>query len=206
MTGHAAAPLLQFTSPSKAHRMLVGKGSWKVMGFSALFILLGAVAVTAGSITALPGLPFFILFERMFVAALGGAAVWALARALGEKFAILPGIQAAFMSMTVWVLGYAALVWVSRAAGIPPGFSWSPAELAWWLPVNPAGVFFFIVLLSLDIPSVVTVFIWGKGLSAVWGTDQSFCMRLVWAVYLFAVLLQAVPVLMNQGGSEVLGP
>lgn len=200
-----AAPLLQFYRPAKAHRTLVGNGSWKVMGFSALFILLGGFAATAGSLAAFPELPFFILLERMFMAALGGAAVWALARALGEKFSVMPGIKSAFMSMTVWVLGFAALVWVSRIAGIPPDFSWSPAEFAWRLPANPAGMFFFIVLLNLDIPSVVTVFIWGRGLSAVWGTDPSFGMRLAWAVYLFAVLLQAVPVLFNPGGSEVLG-
>ncbi len=205
MTGNAMAPLLQLHRPAEAHRMLVEKGSWKVMGFSAMFILLGGAVATAGSLTSLPGLPFFILFERVFVAALGGAAAWALARAMGEKYAVLPGIQSAFMSMTIWVLGFAALVWVSRIAGIPPGFSWSPAEFAWRLPANPAGMFFFIVLLNLDIPSVVTVFIWGRGLSAVWGTDPSLGMRLAWAVYLFAVLLQAVPVLFNPGGSEVLG-
>ncbi|MFO7627336.1 MAG: hypothetical protein R6V62_08775 [Candidatus Fermentibacteraceae bacterium] len=199
------APLLQFHHPAKAHLMLAGNGSWTITGFSAMFILFGGFAATAGSPASLPALPLFILFERMFMAALGGTAAWALARALGEKFSILPCIQSTFMSMTVWVLGFAALVWISRVAGIPPGFSWSLAELAWRLPVNPAEAFFFIVLLNLDIPSVVTVFIWGRGLSAVWGTDPSLGMRLVWAVYLFAVLLQAVPVLLNQGGSEVLG-
>lgn len=206
MTGVSMAPLIQFLHPGKAHRMLLGNGSWKAMALSALSILAGSAALVAGTLSSLPLLPFFILLERTIVAALGGVAAWALARALGEKFAILPGIQATFMSMTVWVAGFAALAWVSRAAGMPSGFSWSPAEFAWRLPVNPAGVFFFIVLLNLDIPSVCTVFIWGKGLSAVWGTDTSFGMRLAWAVYLFAVLLQAVPVLMNHGGSEVLGP
>ncbi len=205
MIRQALAPLVQFHSPAKAHRMLKEEGSWKIMGFSAVFILLGGTAATAGSLASLPGLPLFILLERMFVAALGGAAAWALARALGERFSILPGIQSAFMSMAVWVLGFAALLWVSRIAGIPPDFSWSPAELVWRPPANPAELFLFIVLLNLDVPSVVTVFIWGRGLSAVWGADPSLGMRLAWAVYLFAVLLQAVPVLMNQGGSEVLG-
>lgn len=205
MSNCAMAPLLQFRNPAKAHRMLVESGSWKIMVSSAIFILFGGFAATAGSPASLPELPLFILFERMFMALLGGAAAWAVARALGERFAILPGIQATFMSMTVWVLGFAALVWVSRIAGIPPGFSWSPAEIAWRLPASPAGVFLFIVLLNLDIPSLVTVFIWGRGLAAVWGTDPSLGMRLAWAVYLFAVLLQALPVLLNQGGSEVLG-
>lgn len=206
MIRHAVAPLLQFVHPAKAHLLLLGRGSWKVMVFCALLILAGSAAVAAGTLSSLPGLPFFVLLERAFVASLGGAAVWALARAQGERHGVLPAIQSAFMSMTAWVLCLAALVWVSRIAGFPPGFSWSTADLAPGLPSSPLGAFIFIVLLSLDIPSVATVFIWGRGLSAVWGTDRSFGIRLVWAVFLLAVLLQAAPVLVNQAGSEVLCP
>lgn len=206
MIRHALVPLVQFIHPAKAHLLLLGKGSWRVLLFSAILMLAGGAAAAAGTLSSLPWLPLFVLLERTVVAALGGAAAWALARALGERFSVFAAIQSAFVSMAAWVLGLAALVWVARIAGMPPGFSWSPAELAKGLPASPAGIFIFIVLLNLDIPSVATVFIWGKGLSAVWGTEPSFGIRLAWAVFLFAVLLQAVPVLANQGGTEVLGP
>ncbi len=197
------APITQFVRPVHAHRYLVGEGRLQALVSSALLILLGGFAAGVQYSILSWEVPVFMLVERMLLAALGGAAVWGIARALGEKARLLPAMYSAFMSMTVWVLCVALLMWVQRPAGLPPGFTWSLGELAAWLPGSQAGAFVFIVLLNLDIPSIATVFIFGRGLSAVWGAGPSFGIRLAWAVYLFAVLLQAVPVVLSPEVGEV---
>ncbi len=52
----------------------------------------------------------------------------------------------------------------------------------------------FSFLADLDIPSITAIFILGKGLSAVWKTGPSTGARLVWTVYLCAIILRAVTV------------
>lgn len=204
MTGGATAPLVQFRYPGKAHRSLLQGGAAAAMGVTALLILAGGAAAGAMSSLTAWELPFFILLERTVLAFLGGLAVWGLARAMGERVSLIPGLQSAFMAMAVWVLGVAALMALSLVLGVSPGFTWSLGELAGLLPSSRTGVFLFLVMVNLDLPSAAAVFVWGRGLSGVWETKPSFGMRMVWAVYLFAVILQAVPVLLTTDGGEVI--
>jgi hypothetical protein len=203
MKHSAGAPVLQFARPSEAHRMLVTVSPVGAMAVTAMIITAGGLL--AGAMTSLLSweLPVFILFERALLASLGGAAAWGLARASGSRVPLVPGMQSAFMSMTVWVLGVSVLMLLSRAFGISSGFSWSAGELAGPLAGTRAGLFLLLVLVNLDIVSIATVFVWGKGLSSVWGTSPSFGIRMAWAVYLFAVVLQAVPILFHIEAGKV---
>jgi hypothetical protein len=194
MTTPLTAPLVQFVRPREAYLALAGKGAWAAVGGASALILVAGFSALAGTPFFSWLLPASILVERALLSAVGGAALWGLCMAVGERRPLIPAMMAVFMAMSAWAAMTVFLWLVSGMAGLPAWFNWSPAPLVWLLPPGRTALFMFSFLADLDIPSIAAIFILGNGLSAVWSIGRSTGARLVWAVYLCAIILRAVTV------------
>lgn len=196
ITGFAAV-LIQFPFPEKAYRLLCGEEQGRaIMGTAALILFIGFIPfiLMNGISQAETGIPLLIAAERVILSAAAGLAVFALAYALGEKKPLWPAITSSFLSMGAFMAVIAVLTLISYIFSLPGQFSWSPAEFLTSLPATRLSVFLVLFAARLDLASLVTVYLWGRGLSTVWDTDRNTGQRLVWTVYLFGILLLTLPV------------
>jgi hypothetical protein len=200
-----AAALVQFLRPEGAYRTLVTGSQSAAIGGAALlitaigflpFLFLGGMGPGDGQI------PFLILLERGILAGAGGLAAYALAYALGERKPLWPAVSSCFLSMGAFMILVGVLTFISYMISLPPGFTWSPAELLGGVSATRLGVFLFLFSARLDLASLTTVYLWGRGLSVVWNTDRSTGQRMAWAVYLFGILLVTLPVFIAEPGVE----
>ena len=201
----AAAVLNQFLRPGDAYRTLAAGGQGAAIAGAAFvitaigflpFLFLGGMGPGDGQI------PFLILLERGILAGAGGLAVYALMYALGDRKPLWPAVSSCFLSMGAFMILVGALTFISYILSLPPGFTWSPAELFEGVSATRMGVFLFLFSARLDLASLTTVYLWGRGLSVVWNTDRSTGQRMAWAVYLFGILLVTLPVFIAEPGVE----
>ncbi len=136
------------------------------------------------------------------ISAAGGLAVYAVSHATGDRKPLWSAVTSCFLSMGAFMMLIALIALISHLLSIPPDFTWSPAELLMGLPLSRTSVFLLVFSSRLDIASLVTVYLWGRGLSTLWNIDRASGQRLVWAVYLFGILLLALPVFTAAPGTE----
>jgi hypothetical protein len=97
------------------------------------------------------------------------------------------------MSMGALMILLVLLSGLSYLLSLPLGFSWSFAEL-FAEPESRLSVFAYIFFSRLGVASLITVYLWGRGLSTVWDLERGPGQRMAWAVYLFGILLLSLPV------------
>lgn len=197
--------LIQFRFPERAYGSLIGEGQGAAIAGSALLILLvGFIpfAFMEGVSAAEAQIPFLIVLERILLSAAAGVAVYALAYALGNRKPLWPAVSSSFLSMGAFMVLVALLTWFSHVLSLPLQFTWSPAEFLFDLPETRLSIFLLLFTARLDLASLVTVYLWGRGLSAVWKTDSGTGQRMAWTVYLFGILLLTLPVFIAAPGGE----
>jgi len=199
------AVFIQFYSPDTAYEMVTGiHQNRSLAGAAALILIVGfsPFLLSGGSFSFDLMIPVLVLVERVILASAAGLAVYILSFAIGGRKPLWPAVTTSFLSMGAFMLLVAFLAFLSYLFSLPPGFSWSPAEGMLNLPVTRLSVFVVVFSSRLDIASLVTVYLWGRGLSTGWGESTDFGQRLAWTVYLFGVLLLTLPVFIAPPGGE----
>jgi len=200
-----ASVLIQFRFPERAYRSLAGEGqSMAIAGSVSLILLVGFIPFAfMGSMSAAEAeIPFLILLERILLSAAAGVAVYALAYALGNRKPLWPAVSSSFMSMGAFMVSVGVLTLFSHLLSLPLQFTWSPAEFLFNLPETRLSIFLLLFTARLDLASLVTVYLWGRGLSTVWKVDSSTGQRMAWTIYLFGILLLTLPVFIAAPGGE----
>ena len=200
-----ASVLIQFRYPERAYGSLTGEAQGSALAGTGFVILLVGFIPFAfmGSISAAEAeIPFLILLERVLLSAAAGVAVYALAYALGNRKPLWPAVSSSFMSMGAFMVSVAVLTLFSHLFSLPVQFTWSPAEFLFNLPETRLSIFLLLFAARLDLASIATVYLWGRGLSAVWKTDSGAGQRMAWTVYLFGILLLTLPVFIAAPGGE----
>jgi len=147
-------------------------------------------------------IPFIGLAERLFYAFIGGLATLGAAYASGYKGNLWAHLKSSSLSQGAYVIAALFFATISMVLSAPPGFTWSAASLFNTSLVNPSRlyVFVYIFLSHLDLPSVISVTLWGLGLSALLERPSSFGLRMTWFVYICGILLISMPVLAAASG------
>jgi len=200
-----AAVFLQFIYPSAAYGYLCGKDQMKALAGAAVLILfIGSTPFLfqGGFTESEMMIPVWILIERAILASAAGLAVYALSFAVCGKNPLWPAVASSFLSMGGFMLMIAVLTGLSHVLSLPSGFTWSPAEAMMSMPVTRLSVFIILFASRLDFASLVTVYLWGRGLSVAWGESGSLGQRFAWTVYLFGILVLTLPVFIAPPGAE----
>lgn len=199
------AVFLQFTAPVRAYGALRGEDQGRALAAAAaVIVLIGFIPLLLQGDISGAGVmvPFLIVLERIMISSAAGLAVYALSFATGEKKPLWAAVTSCFLAMGAFMIMVALIALVSHLLAVPQEFTWSPAELLMGLPLSRLSVFLLVFASRLDIASLVTVYLWGRGLSTVWNIDRGAGQRMVWAVYLFGILLLALPVFTAAPGTE----
>jgi len=199
------AVFIQFYSPETAFAMVTGNNQNRALTGAAALILLVGVSpflLSENGVGFDLMVPVLVLIERVILASAAGLAVYILSFAIGGRKPLWPAVTTSFLSMGAFMLLVAVMAFLSYLLSLPPGFSWSPAEAMLNFPVTRLSVFAVVFSSRLDIASLVTVYLWGRGLSTGWDESTNFGQRLAWTVYLFGVLLLTLPVFIAPPGGE----
>ncbi len=147
-------------------------------------------------------IPFIGLAERIFYAVAGGLATFGAAYAAGMKGEFPAHMKSAALSQGAYIITALTLALISLALSLPSGFSWSAAAFFDTTVLNPSRLYVFVFLFAshLDLPSIVSVSLWGAGLSALLGRSVSFGLRMTWFVFVCGLLLISMPVLLQGAG------
>ena len=202
---HFASVLFQFFSPKRAYDSLMGEGQGAALaGSASLILIVGFVPfLFTGSISGINvEIPLLIALERVLLSAAAGVAVYTLSYALGNRKPLWPAMSSCFLSMGAFMIMIALLTLMSHLLSLPLQFTWSPAEFLFDLPGSRLSLFLILFAAKLDLASLATIFLWGKGLSEVWNVDSGTGQRLAWTVYLFGILLLTLPVFIAAPGGE----
>lgn len=201
----AAAVLIQFRSPERAYGYLTGGGqSAAIAGALGLIFLVGFIPFLFQGLASTAGIEvaFLILLERIILSVAAGVSVYILSYALGERKPLWPAVSSSLLSMGAFMVSIALLTLLSHLLSLSLQFTWSPAEILFGLPRTRLTVFILLFTARLDLASIVTVYLWGRGLSTVWKVDLSIGQRMVWTVYLFGILLITLSVFIAAPGVE----
>jgi hypothetical protein len=147
-------------------------------------------------------IPFIGLLERIFYAVAGGLATFGAAYAAGAKGGFLSHMKCSALSQGAYIMIALTLALFSLVLSLPAGFSWSAAAFFDTSIMNPSRLYVFAFLFAshFDLPSVISVSLWGAGLSALLGSSVSFGLRMTWFVFICALLLISMPVLLQGAG------
>ena len=200
------AVFIQFIDPATAYGYATGKDQNKALtGAAAVILFIGFTPFILQGMTPLESdlmVPVWILIERLILAAAAGLAVYILSFAIGGRNPLWPAISSSFLSMGAFMLLVALLSSLAYLFSLPVGFSWSPAEGMMGLPMSRLSVFLVLFAARLDLASLATVYLWGRGLSVGWNKDTVFGQRLAWTIYLFGILLLTLPVFIAPEGAQ----
>ncbi|MCK5133828.1 MAG: hypothetical protein KAR40_16965 [Candidatus Sabulitectum sp.] len=200
------AVFIQFIDPATAYGYVIGKDQNKALAGAAaviLFIGFTPFILQGGGFTESNLMvPTWILIERIILASAAGLAVYILSFAMGGKKPLWPAVTSSFLSMGAFMVLVAFLAFLAYLFSFPGGFSWSFAEGMMGLPATRLSVFLVLFAARLDLASLATVYLWGRGLSVGWNETTSFGQRLAWTIYLFGILLLTLPVFIAPDGAE----
>ena len=162
-----------------------------------------ADSVIAGEIYEMRGmmesLPLARLIERGLMAVIGALAAFGIVFAIEARKVGRIGdfITSAMLSQAAYMLTGVLLVVIITLLKIPPTVRLNLAALVPVDTLSPSRihVFLFRFLSSIDLPSIVAILLWGKGLSTVIGRRYSWGIRLCFSVYIIGVMLISLPVM-----------
>ncbi len=199
------AVFIQFVNPKLAYGYATGNEQNKaLMGTVFVILFIGFIPFILQGIKPSESdmiIPVMILIERVILASAAGLGVFILSFALGGKKPLWPAITSSFLSMGAFMIVVTLLVFITSLFRLSPDFSWSLAEFM-GLPSSRFSVFLYLFFARLDLASLVSVYLWGCGLSVGWKETSSFGQRLAWTIYLFGILLITLPVFIAPTGAE----
>ena len=196
----------QFINPAAAYRNVTGENqNSAIIGAAVSILFIAFIPFLFQELSPTRSdfmLPVLVLIERVILASAAGLAAYILSFALGGKKPLLPAIASSFLSMGAFLIVIAILALLGLVFSLPGGFTFSPAEFMMNLPMSKISVFSILFASRLEPASLITVYLWGRGLSVGWGETVSYGQRLAWAVYLFGILLLTLPVFIAPSGAE----
>ena len=167
-----------------------------------------ADSVIAGEIDDMHGmidsLPVTRIVERSIMVLLAGLAALGIAYAVDGKKPEKPLVffTSAGLSQGAYMITLTLIMLIAYLLNIPDSVR---LDLGVFIPtdtLNPSQlhIFIFRFLSSFDIPSVMTLILWGTGLASLRGRPAGSGIRLCFSVYLAGVLLTSLPVMFTSAG------
>jgi hypothetical protein len=152
---------------------------------------------------ALAAEPWARLAERVFILVIAGLAVWGVEKATGGRLDPMAAMASAGLAQAAFVMTAAVVTLAESLTGAPDGLLANPllaaagygggaprlVELGW------------LVLGNLNVPSLVSLLLWGLGLSSMLGRPAGWGIRTVGLVYLAGIALTTFPALMAPRGA-----
>ncbi len=144
-------------------------------------------------------LPMAMLVERSIIALLAALAGFGIVFAVeGSKVGrITDYITSSMLSQSAYMLTGVLLIVLISLFKVPPSVR---LNLSAFVPVdvvNPSRIHVFIYrfLESVDIPSIIALVLWGRGLAAILQRSRSWGIRLCFSIYIIGILLISLPVM-----------
>lgn len=144
-------------------------------------------------------LPLARVVERGILAIIAGLAAFGIAYAVeGRKVGrMVDYASSALLAQGAYMLIGTVLVLIVVQFRVSPSVRLNLGALVPTGTLDPSRlhVFLFRFLSSIDLPSVVSIFLWGTGLAALNGRAAGWGIRLCTSVFLAGVLLISLPVM-----------
>jgi len=144
-------------------------------------------------------LPMARLVERGVIALIAALAAFGIVYAVeGRKVGtMLDYFTSSVMCQGAYMLTGVILIALVTLLNIPPSMR---LNLSFFVPADVAApsrihVFIYRFTESIDIPSLVSLFLWGSGIAAMVGRQRSWGLRLSFSVYILGILLISLPVM-----------
>jgi len=144
-------------------------------------------------------LPMARLVERSIIALLAALAAFGTVYAVeGSKIGrVTDYLTSSMLSQSAYMLTGVFLIVLVSLLNIPSSVR---LNLSIFVPVDvlqPSRihVFMYRFLESVDIPSVVAMILWGRGLAAMLHRSRSWGIRLSFSIYIIGILLVSLPVM-----------
>lgn len=165
-------------------------------------------SVIAGEIDEMHGmidsLPLTRIFERSIMVLLAGLAALGIAYAVDGEKPEKPAVffTSAGLSQGAYMITLTLLMVIAYLLKIPDSVRFDLGAFVSTDTVSPSQmhIFIFRFLSSFDIPSVVTLVLWGIGLASMRNRTPGSGIRLCFSVYLVGVLLTSLPVMFAPAG------
>ncbi len=148
-----------------------------------------------GGMLALPGT---MVLERLVMAVLAASSAFAIYRAFGARDGYAPHLWAAVLSQAGFTLVWGALAALETV--LPAAAPLARPELLLGDPGTSPGrafAFVWLVLSGCNPPAIVTVLLWGAGISAVTGRSRSNGLSTASGIYLVSLVLFSTPVFLG---------
>ncbi|MCD4774602.1 MAG: hypothetical protein K8S15_00960 [Candidatus Aegiribacteria sp.] len=144
-------------------------------------------------------LPMARLVERGIIALLAALAAFGTVYAVENKKVgkVTDFLTSSMLSQSAYMLTGVLLILFVSLLDIPPSVR---LNLSCFVPVDVVDpsrihVFIYRFLESVDIPSIIAMFLWGRGLAAMLRRSRSWGIRLSFSMYTIGILLISLPVM-----------
>jgi len=148
-------------------------------------------------------IPMAMLVERGIIALLAALAGFGAVYAVeGKKVGrITDYMTSSILSQSAYMLTGAFLMLLVTLIDIPPSVR---LNLSAFVPVDTVDptrvhVFLFRFFESVDLPSLIAVVLWGRGLAAMVHRSRSWGIRMSFSIYIIGILLISLPVMFAPG-------
>lgn len=145
------------------------------------------------------GFPQAMLLERSVIALIAALAAFGIAYSVeGRKVGkITDFVTSSMLSQAAYAITASAVFLAALAVRLPGSVTLSLGAFVPTGVQDPGRLHLFLYrfLSSFDIPSLVSLFLWGSGLAALNGRDMGWGLRLCLSVFLLGVLLVSLPVM-----------
>lgn len=152
---------------------------------------------------ALAAEPWARLAERVFILVIAGLAVWGVEKAIGGRLDPMAAMASAGLAQAAFVITAAVVSLAESLTGAPAGLIASPLLAAAGVGGDAPRLMElgWLVLGNLNVPSLVSLLLWGLGLSSMLGRPAGWGIRTVGLVYLAGIALTTIPALMTPRGA-----
>lgn len=144
-------------------------------------------------------IPMAMLVERSIIALLAALAAFGTVYAVENKKVgkVTDYLTSSILSQAAYMLTGVLLILFVSLLDIPPSVR---LNLSYFVPVDVVDpsrihVFIYRFLESVDIPSIIAMVLWGRGLAAMLHRSRSWGIRLCFSMYIIGILLISLPVM-----------
>jgi hypothetical protein len=144
-------------------------------------------------------IPMAMLVERAIIALLAALAAFGTVYAVENKKVgkVTDYLTSSMLSQAAYMLTGVLLILFVSLLDIPPSIRFN---MSFFVPVDVVDpsrihVFVYRFLESVDIPSIIAMVLWGRGLAAILHRSRSWGIRLCFSIYIIGILLISLPVM-----------
>jgi hypothetical protein len=144
-------------------------------------------------------IPMAMLVERAIIALLAALAAFGTVYAVENKKVgkVTDYLTSSMLSQAAYMLTGVLLILFVSLLDIPPSIRFNMSFFFTVDVFDPSRiqVFVYRFLESVDIPSIIAMVLWGRGLAAILHRSRSWGIRLCFSIYIIGILLISLPVM-----------